>query len=164
MKLETLRSLRTMAGLPPLTVEEETAAKEESFHFGDASAQDEEDGRQSWYIEMFYGDGGHYSVVLYSDGETVIGDWSGPAIQVNSPLGQKIIDAARKLVGVEKTFTLEGDTSKSVSHTDAISEAAQTTANYVSFLQDLKKRLETDGTVDVRVKLEKSNIVTYSFR
>ncbi len=163
MKLETLRSLRTMAGLPPMSIEEEEAQKSESFFFGDASAQDEPDGRQSWYLEMFC-NGGHYSVILFSDGEADIAEGSGPAIQVNSPLGQKIIDAARKKLGVEKTFTLEGDASKSTSHVDEISEAAQTTANYVSFLEDLKKRLEKEGTVDVRVKLEKSNIVTYSFR
>lgn len=111
MKLETLRSIRNFAGLPPLTLKEEAEHKAQEFSFGDASAQDEPDGRQSWYIEMFHG-GGHYSVVLLSDGEADIVEASGQAIQVNSPLGQKIIDAARKKVGVDKTFTLENSASQ----------------------------------------------------
>lgn len=117
MKLETLRSLRNFAGLPPLTNEEEAAHTAESFSFGDASAQDEPDGRQSWYLEMFHGDG-HYSVVLYSDGTSDIVEGSGPSISVNSSLGQKIIAAARKELGVGDTFTIEAQSDKSASQAD----------------------------------------------
>lgn len=118
MKREQLRSLRNFAGLPPLTVEEEAAHEAEEFSFGDASAQDESGGRQSWYLEMFHGEEGHYSVVLYSDGKCEIVAGSGPNISVNSSLGRKIIAAARKELGVGETFTIEAQSDTSASQVD----------------------------------------------
>ena len=112
MKLETLRSIRNMAGLPPLTTEEEARHKKQEFELGDATAQDEPDGRQSWYIEAFVGDEGHYSIILMSDGEEDIVEGSGPSIDVNSSLGQKMIAAARARLEVGKTFTLENSASQ----------------------------------------------------
>ena len=163
MKLETLKSLRTMAGLPAMSVEEEQAAKSEQFSFGDATAQDELDGRQSWYVEMFCGEDGHYSVILYSDGEADIVEGSGPPIPVNSSLAEKIIDAARAKLGIGKTFTLEEGQNSSTTPVDQLSENT-TITNYTSFLQDLKKKLEKDGSAQVSIKLLKTNVVSYSFK
>lgn len=163
MKLEQLRSLRNFAGLPPLTVEEEEAHKSEEFSFGDASAQDEPDGRQSWYLEMFYGEDGHYSVVLYSDGKCDIVEGSGPSISVNSSLGRKIIAAARKELGVGETFTIEAQSDTSASQAE-LSESHTHVTNYAGFLEDLKKKLETAGSADVSIKLLRTNVVGYTFK
>lgn len=162
MKLETLRSLRNFAGLPAMTNEEEAAHAAQSFSFGDASAQDEPDGRQSWYVEMFHA-GGHYSVVLYSDGSADIVEGSGQPIPVNSSLGEKVIDAARAHLGIGKTFNLDEGQNGSTTHVEQLSENT-TTANYISFLQDLKKKLEKDGSAQVSVKLLNTNVVSYSFK
>ena len=163
MKLETLRSLRNFAGLPTMTPEEEAAHAAQSFSFGDATAQDENDGRQSWYVEMFYGEDGHYSVVLYSDGKADIVEGSGPPIPVNSSLGEKIIDAARAHLGIGKTFNLGEGQNSSTTPVEQLSEN-MTITNYTSFLQDLKKKLEKDGSAQVSIKLLKTNIVSYSFK
>lgn len=172
MKLETLRSLRTMAGLPAMSIDEEAAARDEQFSFGEASAQDEPDGRQSWYIEMFCGEGGHYSVILYSDGEADIAEASGPPIPVNSSLGEKIIDAARTMLKIGKTFNLDegaandaGPIEKQSKSAGALSKSSHTTiSNYTSFLKDLKEKLEKNGSTEVSVKLVRTNIVAYSFK
>ena len=106
MKLETLKSLRAMAGLPAIS-EDDAKQLDCEFTFGDSTAQDEPDGRHSWYVETFCGDNGHYSVVLYSDGTADIQAATGPEIDVNSLLGQKIITAARKKVGSDPKFSFE---------------------------------------------------------
>lgn len=163
MKLETLRSLRNFAGLPAMTNEEEAAAAAQSFSFGDISAQDELDGRQSWYIEAFY-DGGHYSVVLFSDGTADIVEASGRAIQVNSPLGQKMIDAARNKVGVGKTFKLEGiETAPSSHDGETLSESHTKISSFNDLIADLKAKIEKDQNATVSVKYVKPNVVAYSF-
>jgi hypothetical protein len=152
-----------MAGLPAMSIEEESAHQAQTFSLGDASAQDESDGRQSWYIEAFTADG-HYSVVLYSDGHADIVEGSGPEISVNSPLGQKMIDAAHKHVGVDKTFKLEGVETIPSSHDgETLSESHTKISSFADLIADLKAKIEKNQNATVNVKYVKPNVVAYSF-
>ena len=145
MKLETLKSLRNMAGLPPISESEVKC----SFTFGDSTYQEEPDGRHSVYVETFC-NGGHYSTVLYSDGKSEIHNGSGAEIDVNSLLGQKIVSAAREQFGEFE------DVRESQEHTRI--------SDYDSFLKDLQKQLNQNGKTTANVRLVKDNTVAYSFK
>lgn len=97
MKLSSIKSLVAMAGLSASAVSklQENTSK---FSFGDITAQDEPDGRSSHYVETFVGEDGHYSTVIYSDGQAEIHAGTGPDIDVNSPLGKEIIEKAKALL------------------------------------------------------------------